>query len=354
MNVADPRVADDERAHLCVDAFADELVSARALHTALETGLIDELLDAGPDGCTGTRLSERAGLHGRGVAMLVGLLRAGGVVAEADGRLVLTDAFRRALAYRDLLEARLGFAFDVLPDFHDRFTTLLRDPDAFMGDSRLFELFRYDRCFEPSPENRRLTWRWMELTTVLTRYEARACLNRYDFGRHRRMLDIGGNSGEFARQACRAAPRLQATVADLPLVCELGAEYLRGEAEAARIGFHPGDARFDPLPAGHDLVTFKSFLHDWPDSDARLWLQTAWEALAPGGCLLIYERGPLEVSAGVPGFSLLPHLLFVHAYREPDLYLETLRALGAEDLSVRHIALEMPFQLVTARKGGAR
>ena len=88
----------------------------------------------------------------------------------------------------------------------------------------------------------------MRITTTLTRYEALACLDLYDFGRHQRMLDVGGNSGEFVLQAVRRHPALRGAVLDLPLVCEIGMEHVLGEPECARIGFINADVRADPMP----------------------------------------------------------------------------------------------------------
>lgn len=56
----------------------------------------------------------------------------------------------------------------------------------------------------------------MTITTRLTRHEALVCMKYHDFGQYRRMLDVGGNSGEFALQVCRRHPDLRATVLDLP------------------------------------------------------------------------------------------------------------------------------------------
>ena len=80
----------------------------------------------------------------------------------------------------------------------------------------------------------------MRITTLLTRYEAAVCMDHHDFSQYRRMLDVGGNSGEFVLRICRRYPDISAAVFDLPLVCELGQEHVRGTAEADRISFVKG------------------------------------------------------------------------------------------------------------------
>ena len=72
----------------------------------------------------------------------------------------------------------------------------------------------------------------MRFTTALTRYESGACIANHDFSPYERMLDVGGNSGEFALRVCQRHSRLRATVYDLPLVCDIGERHVRAEPEA--------------------------------------------------------------------------------------------------------------------------
>jgi O-methyltransferase domain len=78
------------------------------------------------------------------------------------------------------------------------------------------------------------------------------------------MLDIGDNSGEFALQITRDYPTLQATVIDLPVVCEVGRHHVSDQPESERIKFQAANALEDTLPGDQDLVTFKSIFHDRP------------------------------------------------------------------------------------------
>lgn len=260
----------------------------------------------------------------------------------------------QALRYRDLLEIKLDYAGFVLNDFADLFTLLVRDPGAFTGRARLFELFDYRRAEQPAIESYERTRAWMRITSTLTRYEARACMALHDFGRYRRVLDVGGNSGELALQLCRRHPQLAGTVFDLPLVCELGLEHVLGEAEHARIGFLKGDVRSDPLPQGYDLITFKSMLHDWPQADADRFLAKAAHALEPGGTLAVFERAPMAVGGSTPSFGLVPTLLFFRSYRTPEAYVRQLESLGLDRIEVREVVLDTPFFLLTATKPAAR
>jgi SAM-dependent methyltransferase len=337
--------------YLCVDAFMADAVGARALASAFETRVIDDLLRHQP--CAAADMAARLRLEPRGLALLLSMLRANDVVVGEAGALRLSEAFASALAYRDLIEAKLQFCRLVAPDFFELFTVLLTAPDAFFERARLFELFSYERCFEPTPENLAMTSRWVEITTALTRYEAPVLLRHHDFSPFRRMLDVGGNSGELALQVCRSNPAIEVTVCDLPLVCDLGAAHVGATPEGGRIAFLKIGPDAAALPGGCDLVTFKSMLHDWPDAHADAFLARAHAALEPGGRLLIFERGafdPALLGAAQLPYSLIPVLLFFRSYRTAGDYTRRLQQAGFHNIRVEPVMLEMPFILITAAK----
>ena len=97
-------------------------------------------------------------------------------------------------------------------------------------------------------------------------------------------------------------------------------------------------------------MTLKSVLHDWPEADARLLLRRAAAALRPGGTLMVFERGPLELGEAPLSYAMITNLLFVHFFRPPEIYLEELAAHGFHDLRTERIELETPFNIVTGRK----
>jgi SAM-dependent methyltransferase len=334
--------------YLCVDRFLAGVVEVQALKTALKLGVID-FVERHPN-CTRETIGSELGLDNQGLTLLLDLLAANGVVETDHAGVRLTDRFTRALSYRDLLECKIEFADLLAPDVIERFDLLIADPGRFMVASRVFDLFDYRRALERTPENFAATVRWVRLTTALTRYEAGACLHHHDFATYRRVMDIGGNSGEFALQLCKAYPQLEVTVFDLPVVCDIGVEHLKGHSEADRIAFVRGDALRDPLPKGFDLITFKSMLHDWPQELVERLLTRAVESLNPGGTILIFERGPLEVTARPVHYERIPMLVFFRSFRSPDVYMQCFVKLGLTGGRSRKIALEMPFFMVTAQK----
>jgi hypothetical protein len=342
-------VIDNPTDYLRIERYLAHFTVAQALRLALRRGLLDAVANGGQvslDALARTLEADAGGLY-----LLCEVLR-GACVLTGDTRAYsLDDEFRQALTYRDLLEAKLDFANLLAPDLIEHFQDYVDDFPGFMERSRVFELFRYDRCYESSPDNLALTRTWMRYTTALTRHEAPVCLHYHDFSRYTRMLDVGGNSGEFVRQLCKAHQGLHADVFDLPVVCEIGREHVAGTLESQRISFLPGDAVHDALPTGYDLVTFKSMLHDWPSEAVEIFLDRAVQAVRPGGTILIFERGLLDLGQASINFGLLPMLLFFRNFREPQLYEQMLRRRGFDEIHLETVMLDTPFFILSARRG---
>lgn len=331
----------DQIDFLKVDSFLKTELAAAALRAAFDMGLIDRLY-AGP-----AHIDTLLPRENEAKSLLFGMLSANRVVAADATQIELTDDFRSVLPFRDLLEAKLAFTAIVADDVRNLLPQLLGDLPAFMARSKTFALFRYDRCFEDTAENVAHAREWIRFTTALTRYEAQSFLALADLTDVRCMMDVGGNSGEFALRLCRAYPQLAATVFDLPVVCAIGREHIVSAPEAGRITFQPGDMRRDALPRNLDLVTFKSVLHDWPEADALRLLTRACESVRVGGRLAIFERGRFTLPAEGPVYSMLPNLVFFHFYRSPEFYLRALQNLGFADTSIQTVELDMKFHLIS-------
>jgi SAM-dependent methyltransferase len=336
---------------LCVNSFLGTELDARAIKTAFELGVLDNLEAAGP--LSMTDLAAAADLQSNTMQLLVGMLEGNGVVARTGDLVTLTPGFKAALQFSDLMQARIAFADLVWPDVHNLFTELLTDLPQFMALSKVFDLFRYDRCKEITPQNLQMTGMWTHFTTCLTKYESAAALDAIDLNSITDFVDLGGNTGEFARQVCMRNPAVKATVVDLPVVCALGRDHIAANADdatAARITFFPADMLSEPLPAAADLVAFKSVLHDWPDAEAEQLLERALTLVRPGGRLLIFERAPIEVTGKRLPYVMAPDLVFLHFFRPADLYLSKLKTLGFVSIDYRRIQLDIGFHLIVAHR----
>ena len=335
------------RAVATVDGYMKTELGARALQFALDRKWIDALL-GGP--LRAAKLLDIAGASPRTGGLLIEILASSGVLRNVDQAIGLTQEFREALAHLDLLSAKLWFALTVAPDVHTLFAELFTDVPQFMGQARVFELFRYDRSEDVTSENLDFARQWVGYTTALTKYEGPVVIEALDLADRTRFLDVGGNSGEFARQVATRWPCLVAEVFDLPVVCRLGEEHMGRSPGAARVQFVPGDLRRDPLPGGYDALCFKSILHDWPDDYTASFLVKAAQSLEPGGRVIIFERAQIAHGGQPLPFSMVANLVFLPFFRAAELYERWLLAAGFEQIEVTTLELEMPFHLIQARK----
>ena len=333
---------------LIIEPYLHDAIQARTLQAAFELGIIDALESNA--GLPESQLLRGRACDAAGGRFLLQVLARSGVVQINSESIQLTETFRSALRFRDLLLTKLQFSELVAADFFNRMPQLLSSSEAFMETSKLFELFDYSRCFEVTPQNCLQAARWMKLTTTLTRYETPVCVEHFDFSAHQRMLDLGGNSGEFALQVCRRTPAILACVADLPVVCHVGTRHVAEQQMSDRIQFHALNFTQDPIPNGYDLITCKSVLHDWPDEYAIHIMESVYNSLPDGGRFLIFERQQWDFQNEATPYGSLPVMLFFRSYRKPQFYISALQAAGFHGIEVQTIRLDLPFMLISATK----
>jgi len=329
------------------DRLLVDMVGARALALAIEIGLVDAMLE----GLTAvTDLAQACRVRVQGLTSMIAILVASGAILHAHEGFLPSAALIDAMADRDRLVQKLSFLDLASRDISEGLPELLLDVPGFIARAHVFGLFRYERCLTPTPADLAFTRRWMDYTTALTRYEGRIVAPHLDLSRCRSLLDVGGNSGEFARLLCACHQNLHATIFDLPVVVMIGQAHVALTPEVSRLHFVSGDLRHDKLPTAHDAICFKSMLHDWPLEQALGFLDKAADALEPGGQIIIFERGQLDWSSGPFPYFMLANLVFAPFYRSPDIYGAHLDHLGFRNLSIRRLDLEMPFHIITADK----
>jgi SAM-dependent methyltransferase len=104
-----------------------------------------------------------------------------------------------------------------------------------------------------------------------------------------RILDLGGGHGLYSAALCRRIDGLQAEVLDLAEACRVGSELVADEGLSDRVTFRPGDFRTDELGQDHDAVLLFNVLHNATEAEARQLIKRSWDALRPGGQLLIWD-----------------------------------------------------------------
>ena len=185
----------------------------------------------------------------------------------------------------------------------------LRDPVALLrGETRtrLSQFWPYAEGREAEPE---ACAAYSALMARSQQLIAEDVLDAYPFDGHKRLLDIGGGEGAFVAAVAARHPTLELQLLDLPPVAQRARDMLAAQG-LSRVQVRAGSF-VDPPPAGPaDLVTLIRVLHDHDDAMARAALRAAFQALTPGGTLLVAEPmadtpGAEAIGEAYFGFYLL-------------------------------------------------
>ena len=117
-------------------------------------------------------------------------------------------------------------------------------------------------------------------------------LDSYPLTNYQSLIDVAGGTGQFTRLVQQRYPELSTTVLDLPEVVS--------EAKTLQIQhktrFIATDMFQSPLPENTELFSLIRVLHDHDDEPVKHLLARLYDALRPGGHLLIAE--PMAGTAG--------------------------------------------------------
>lgn len=111
-----------------------------------------------------------------------------------------------------------------------------------------------------------------------------------DLSKVTRMLDAAGGDGTMACAFARSHPNLNITVFNLLYSAYLARKKIAQEGLTDRITIAEGDfLSQEPLPAGFELVLWARVFADWPAEVVQKLLKKTYEALIPGGRVVICE-----------------------------------------------------------------
>lgn len=127
-----------------------------------------------------------------------------------------------------------------------------------------------------------------------------------------RLLDLAGGSGAYALAALRAYPGLHATIFDVPAVLAFARRRVAEAGLESRCECIPGDYLADDLGQGYDAILMSNVVHGLGPRENRLLVRRCFEALEPGGRLLVKDFLTDDARTGPP-FSLIFSLhMLVH------------------------------------------
>lgn len=262
--------------------IANGFRGARVLMSAIELGVFSVLADRS---MTLEATANRLGLHPRGAHDFLDALVALGLLERTETGLYSNTP--AAGAYLDRQSPTyIGSWFDHFgcteyPQWQHLTRALTTGDGQFAATSS--DLYASLYADDGTVEN---FARAMSGATVLV---GRQLATAFPWERFGSFIDIGVAEGCLPVQIAQRHRHLKGGGFDLPALQPHFERYVRGHGLGDRLQFHPGDFLSDPLPSA-DVLVLGRVLHNWDLDTKRRLLAKAYDAIAPGGALIVYER----------------------------------------------------------------
>ncbi len=254
---------------------------SKTLLSAIELDVFSALAQKPQDGET---LQRRLGLHPRSVRDFLDALVALGML-EREGDVYRntpeTDLFldRAKPSYiGGLLEMANARLYPFWGSLTEGLCTGQPQNEAKTG-SNFFEVLYQD------PER---LGQFLRAMTGLSIGAALVIAQKFPWEKYRTFVDIGCAEGCLPVQVALAHPHLAGGGFDLPPVQPHFEAYVAAHGLGERLRFYPGDFLREPLPEA-DVLAMGHILHDWNLEEKRMLVAKAYEALPPGGALIVYD-----------------------------------------------------------------
>ncbi len=170
---------------------------------------------------------------------------------------------------------------------------------------------------------------------------------------HRRLLDLGGSHGMHSIRFCQRYPQLSALIVDLPSALTETDSTIARHGLSERIHASPGELLVHDWHGQHDVVFYLSVAHNHTADENRLAIQQIYDALNPGGLLVIHEYlADTPNNAFLSAFRLtLLYETGTQTYRYGD-YVEWLESAGFAGIERIDLDPLEKGSLILARRAG--
>ncbi len=118
---------------------------------------------------------------------------------------------------------------------------------------------------------------------------ARNLAQRISLRGRKHLLDVGGGSGAFSVYFLKANPRLKATVFDLPGTIPFTKQITAQYGLKNRLAFQKGDFMRDKIKGRYDVAFISHIIHGLGEKENRILMRKIYNALEPGGEILIQD-----------------------------------------------------------------
>jgi SAM-dependent methyltransferase len=292
--------------------YAADLLTMAIVHLNLFTSLASKA-------ATFEELCSQFQIHARPADVMVTLLAAMGLLERKEGKIAVT-----ALAGEHLVETSPWFLGPYYASLKDRpvcadFLKVLKtDQPANWGS------FKNEKDWTRAMEDEAFANSFTAAMDCRGVYLAQAIAKKFDCSRFKKLLDIAGGSGIYACSLAAHYPDLHAAVLEKPPVDRLARKAILKRGLTSRVSVIVGDMFKESFPPGYDLHLISNVLHDWNETTVTELLAKSFEALEPGGSLIIHDAhinadktGPLPVAAYS---AMLMHATQGKCYSLSELY----------------------------------
>ena len=244
-----------------------------AVGVAASLGLADQLVE-GPR--TSDELADATGAHAETLYRLLRALAAAGIFREDDGRRFSLTELGVTLR-TDIPDSLAAWAqFVQRPAHRDAWGAL--EQSVRTGENA-FRLAHGVDAWEHRAQRPEESAEFDRAMAGMTRTAMRSVLDAYDFGRFRRIVDVGGGNGALLASLLERHPELRGILFDQPHV-------VAGVDLGERVEV-VGGSFFGEVPPRGDAYVLKWILHDWEDPECRAILRNV---RAHGATLVVIER----------------------------------------------------------------
>lgn len=321
--------------HLMADITA--FMKSRVILTAAELDIFT-LLDGEP--ATAAGLAKKGGFNRRAVARVLDALVAFGLIAKDGVTYSLTEGGVPFSSSRPGSVLPMVLHMNRLWDTWGDLSGMVKKgvkgkrKHASRMDSRTLEAF-------------------IGAMDVVGRDLSLEIADSYDASRFRHLLDIGGATGTYTIAFLRKNPLMRATIFDLDTVIPMAQARVSGEGLSERIDFAAGDFYKEGLPKGYDLVLLSAIIHQNDRKENLDLYRKVYDALLPGGTVLIRDHIMDESRTSPPAGTLFAINMLVntrggstYTFEEVE---EGLEMAGFTDISLARTGGKMDG-LVEAKK----
>lgn len=276
----------DPKVQARLEELQDGYLATQLLYVAARLGVADALA-GGP--CGGDVLAKELGADPGFLRRVLRGLAALGVLDERDGSFGLTEV---GALLRDGTPTSLrGPVLTRGAIYYRALDHLL---DGVRSGQTPFDLAHGTSFFDYLAARPAEQAAFQTSMTNRSKHEAMAVVAAYDFGRFRRLVDVGGGQGVLLSAILAATPGLTGVLFDQPAVVESAQPHLPPGCEVV------GGDFFGAIPTGADAYLLSRVIHNWDDQDALRILRNCRAAMPDDATLLIVDTVLPERAADQP------------------------------------------------------